>query len=363
MIWTSKLKQKNQELQDKIDELELKYQASLEDIQALKADLEEKSTSQQQIGLSSQVLPLLVGSSDLIDRIRNGLADSATELEHETTVLEDVGDTFTEAERALAKLSESALHIREQSSNSMTSAETLSDTASNISHLVGAIQEISEQTNLLALNAAIEAARAGEAGRGFAVVADEVRTLAEKANKSSEEIEALVKAILAQSSEIKQSIQNDALSVEQVVISSDAIRSSLNDVLESSENMKRVIYDKASRAFLDTVKMDHMVWKNAVYKQVVNEDFNTQVNKHTECRLGKWYFEGKGKQLYSHLNNFKSLDAPHKQVHESGRLALESGKVGDTQAMFKHLNTMEVASEEVVALLERLIDDINESKT
>ncbi|WP_431313125.1 CZB domain-containing protein [Vibrio zhanjiangensis] len=104
-----------------------------------------------------------------------------------------------------------------------------------------------------------------------------------------------------------------------------------------------------------------MVWKSAVYKQVVNEDFDTPVNLHTECRLGKWYFEGKGQQLYSHLNSFKALDAPHKQVHESGRLALESGKAGDTKSMFKHLSTMEAASEEVVALLESLIDDINAS--
>ncbi|WP_437114652.1 CZB domain-containing protein [Vibrio coralliilyticus] len=122
--------------------------------------------------------------------------------------------------------------------------------------------------------------------------------------------------------------------------------------------MIKVIHDSAAISFLDTVKMDHMVWKNEVYKQIVNQDYDTSINHHTECRLGKWYFEGTGQQKYKHLDNFKLLDLPHKKVHDSGHLALEFGKKKDVEKMLEQLNEMEQASSEVIALIEKLKSDI-----
>src|SRR5699024_8306035 len=92
---------------------------------------------------------------------------------------------------------------------------TLDDNAQNMTKLVEVSNEISEQTNLLAVNAAIEAARAGENGRGFAVVADEVRKLAEQVGLSVKDITEIVTNIQQESKNVSEALQNGFHEVEQ----------------------------------------------------------------------------------------------------------------------------------------------------
>jgi methyl-accepting chemotaxis protein len=109
---------------------------------------------------------------------------------------EVVQRTMNELERVASDIKESAVLI-----------QSLGERSKQISSVVGVIREIAEQTNLLALNAAIEAARAGEQGRGFAVVADEVRKLAERTAMSTQEISTTVSAILQETSGAVQRMQ------------------------------------------------------------------------------------------------------------------------------------------------------------
>jgi methyl-accepting chemotaxis protein len=128
-------------------------------------------------------------------------------------VSEQACQLSSEGEQSARAAADQMLDTAEAVANSMQLIEHLSQRSMEISGIVKVIRDIAEQTNLLALNAAIEAARAGEQGRGFAVVADEVRKLAERTASSTSEISAMIEAI---QTEVAHAVENLKENNEQV---------------------------------------------------------------------------------------------------------------------------------------------------
>ena len=108
--------------------------------------------------------------------------------------------------------------------------QVLKNNSENIGSVMEVIRSIAEQTNLLALNAAIEAARAGEQGRGFAVVADEVRSLAQKTQTSTEEIESIIVQLQRAADEAHQSMNTSISSVQETIETSAKVKVALDDI-------------------------------------------------------------------------------------------------------------------------------------
>ena len=122
--------------------------------------------------------------------------------------------------------------IAERVRETSKTVEALGTRSEQIGDIVGTIEDIADQTNLLALNAAIEAARAGEQGRGFAVVADEVRALAERTTKATREIGEMIKAIQNETGEAVKAMEEGVHEVEKGAVSSQKSGEALEEILE-----------------------------------------------------------------------------------------------------------------------------------
>ena len=147
-------------------------------------------------------------------------------------------------ERTVAVMEQIAAKVQE----SARTVESLGERSDQIGAIIGTIEDIADQTNLLALNAAIEAARAGEQGRGFAVVADEVRALAERTTRATKEIGEMIKAIQKETKGAVAAMEQGVQQVETGTIEASKSGQALQDILQQVNDVAMQVNQIATAA-------------------------------------------------------------------------------------------------------------------
>lgn len=175
--------------------------------------------------------------------------------------------------------------IREQIQETSKRIKRLGESSQEIGDIVGLIDEIADQTNILALNAAIQASTAGEAGRGFAVVADEVQRLAERASTATKQIEALVKTIQSDTNEAVISMEQSTTNVVSGAKLAENAGEALAEIESVSDNLAGLIQNITNAADKQTTAAGNVTATMNVIQEITMQTSDSTTN--TASWVGK----------------------------------------------------------------------------
>jgi methyl-accepting chemotaxis protein len=354
--------------------------------------------------------------STAVEEMTANIMESSRNAGEATTTAKGASDTASAGGQVVNNTITGMQKIADVVRQSAESIAKLAKSADRIGEIIAVIDDIADQTNLLALNAAIEAARAGEQGRGFAVVADEVRKLAERTGKATGEITGMIKGIQRETEDAVGSMESGIQQVDKGRELADKAGTSLNEIVVMVQRVTDMIQqiataanEQSSAAEQISKNIEHIssvtreTATGAEQSAAAAEELNRQADglqqmvarfkidggnlgiidiakddhrryvanlelvisgkapvsdwkrtDHHNCRFGKWYF-GDGGANYGSLPEFRAVDGSHSRVHEHANDAVRALENRDLATAKRLFEESKRASAEVIANLDRLL--------